>query len=168
MNNDRLFFGLTIFVLIVFTVVIFLWVRTSGKGYTPANAPVQTTNTLGISNITNPQETNNLQGIYALAGLNQRCDPNAKSEVLKDENYDEDLEIRIDKSLFLTVFIGIVIFISPILYLVIFGRNINPDSFKTTIQQNFENVNMQSSSVKFYLRPLPIFVVENMILFVYL
>lgn len=81
MNNDKLFFGLAIFVLIVFTVVIFLWVRTSGQAYTPADTPQTKTGPVGISNITTPVETNNLQGIYAYAQLNQRCDPNATPEV---------------------------------------------------------------------------------------
>jgi hypothetical protein len=81
MNNDKLFLALSIFVLIVFTVVIFLWVRTSGQAYTPADIPQTKTGPVGITDITNPVETNNLQGIYAYAQLNQRCDPNATPQV---------------------------------------------------------------------------------------
>lgn len=75
MNNDLLFFGLTIFVLLVFAIVVFLWIRSSdstSKGNTSSTTKVNPNGTV--------EKTSGLyiEGIYSNAGLNQRCNPNAK------------------------------------------------------------------------------------------
>jgi hypothetical protein len=75
MNNDLLFFGISIFVLLVFAIVVFFWIRSSdstSKGNTSSTTKVNPNGTV--------EKTSGLyvEGIYSNAGLNQRCTPNAK------------------------------------------------------------------------------------------